>query len=136
MQYTTSPVAVKQSICAFLSVSEGIFCIPPGIKDFIQEGYAEEEWPVLILHKGIETLGSRTIQIIKGRCREAEVKSVLVCKFAFQGRTGDGRQAAITRCYSFAISISVFMTSGVIVRRKYNYPPKRTKTAPPRAGAG
>ena len=22
------------------------------------------------------------------------------------------------------------------VRRKYNYPPKRTKTAPPRAGAG
>ena len=85
IQYTTSHVAVKQSICAFLSVSEGIFCMPSGIKDFTQEGYAEEEWPVLILHKGFETLGSRTIQIIKGRCREAEVKSGLVCKFAFRG---------------------------------------------------
>ena len=43
-----------------------------------------------------------------------KVKSGLVCKFAFRGTTGDGRQAAITRCCSFAISISVFMTSGVM----------------------
>ena len=71
MENTTSPVAVKQSVCASLSASEGCFCIPSGIRDFIQEGYSEEKRPVITLHKGMDKLGSRTIQIIRGSCREA-----------------------------------------------------------------
>ena len=44
----------------------------------------------------------------------ARVKSGLVCKIAFRGQRVMAAQAAITRCCSFAISISVFMTSGVM----------------------
>ena len=42
------------------------------------------------------------------------VKSGLVCKIAFRGQRVMAAWAAITRCCSFAISISVFMTSGVM----------------------